>query len=465
MLNQLMMLKLSVSGQAEHDPTAHDQTYPDIESLIYNVQVEAENQRRMNNELKKQNALIHRELETCKERAQDFEKKPVQFINYKSRYEKLQNQISIEKQTIEKLKKEKDEIQDQFLKARDEYLNIKNETKSFKKAFKMREDKYLDDIFTLGEKLKSHEQVVFKMLHSLQTIHMLGTKPNSFYDLHMKTGLGYQNPKRLKKAIKAQPKMYNGKNLKYTQFTINLPDSKETLVDAEKIRLKMKDKMIQLDYAKLNKLYESFVHQKEISADQTYLSPHSTSNVSPESSPQNSSLPPKKMPQESQLLKLFVSLEKEIQNLDKLVYINLHIDADTKFIYDNKSDIQRIFNMEVLLISKSLQSCTKNEIKKILKDFKDIQANLVKQIKILEIDFQRSQAQSIDLELQLQHQKEKNACDIYWKSKLAKLNDENASLVFQVKSLLKERENIKLEYQTLFNSIRMTRAQHQWEVN
>ncbi|GJS24782.1 hypothetical protein Tco_0453414 [Tanacetum coccineum] len=52
------------SGQAEHDPNAHDQPYVDIESLIYNVQVEAESQRKINNELKKQKALLQRELET-----------------------------------------------------------------------------------------------------------------------------------------------------------------------------------------------------------------------------------------------------------------------------------------------------------------------------------------------------------------------------------------------------------------
>ncbi|GJW48223.1 integrase, catalytic region, zinc finger, CCHC-type containing protein [Tanacetum coccineum] len=67
------------SGKAKHDPNAHDQHYVDIESLIYNVQVEAENQRKMNNELKKQNTLIQRELETYKERVKDFEKKLVQF--------------------------------------------------------------------------------------------------------------------------------------------------------------------------------------------------------------------------------------------------------------------------------------------------------------------------------------------------------------------------------------------------
>ncbi|GJR09040.1 hypothetical protein Tco_0791692 [Tanacetum coccineum] len=47
---------------------------------------------------------------------------------------------------------------------------------------------------------------------------------------------------------------------------------------------------------------------------------------------------------------------------------------------------------------------------------------------------------------------------------MEKLDYENMSLVFQVESLIKEREHVKLEYQKLFNSIKMTRAQHQREV-
>ncbi|GJZ95059.1 hypothetical protein Tco_0667262 [Tanacetum coccineum] len=48
---------------------------------------------------------------------------------------------------------------------------------------------------------------------------------------------------------------------------------------------------------------------------------------------------------------------------------------------------------------------------------------------------------------------------------LSKLNDENVLLKTQVDSVVQERENIKLEYQKLFNSIKATRAQHQQEVN
>ncbi|GJV53381.1 hypothetical protein Tco_1449122 [Tanacetum coccineum] len=57
------------------------------------------------------------------------------------------------------------------------------------------------------------------------------------------------------------------------------------------------------------------------------------------------------------------------------------------------------------------------------------------------------------------------ACDDSWKSKLKILSDENVLLKTQVDSVVQERENIKLEYQKLFNSIKVTRVQHQREVN
>ncbi|GJS02684.1 retrovirus-related pol polyprotein from transposon TNT 1-94 [Tanacetum coccineum] len=49
--------------------------------------------------------------------------------------------------------------------------------------------------------------------------------------------------------------------------------------------------------------------------------------------------------------------------------------------------------------------------------------------------------------------------------KLSTLHDENVLLKHQVESTIKERENIKLEFQKLFNSIKATRAQHQNEIN
>ncbi|GJU25864.1 integrase, catalytic region, zinc finger, CCHC-type containing protein [Tanacetum coccineum] len=49
--------------------------------------------------------------------------------------------------------------------------------------------------------------------------------------------------------------------------------------------------------------------------------------------------------------------------------------------------------------------------------------------------------------------------------KLEKLENENVSLDFKVQSLIKERDNVKIEYQNLFDSIKKTRSQTQKEMD
>ncbi|GJX94356.1 hypothetical protein Tco_0348942 [Tanacetum coccineum] len=48
---------------------------------------------------------------------------------------------------------------------------------------------------------------------------------------------------------------------------------------------------------------------------------------------------------------------------------------------------------------------------------------------------------------------------------MEKLENENVSLEFKVQSLIKERENVKLEYQKLFDSIKKTQTQTQGEIS
>ncbi|GJT01749.1 hypothetical protein Tco_0822918 [Tanacetum coccineum] len=167
---------------------------------------EAKNQQTINNELKKQKALLQKELEMCKEQ--------------------IENEKAI----------------------------LKHETELAKKSFKQRENKYLDDIvdlediMDLEEKLSSHDQIVYKMSPINSNNSYAWEKPNKVYDPFLKVGLGYQNPEHLKKVIAAQPKMYDGERIQSAKLKIDSPDYEETLEDAEESRLKMNDKMIQLDY-------------------------------------------------------------------------------------------------------------------------------------------------------------------------------------------------------------------------
>nr|GEY28211.1 hypothetical protein [Tanacetum cinerariifolium] len=166
---------------------------------------------------------------------------------------------------------------------KEEKIIIQHETQLAKKTFKEQHNQYLEDIVDLEEKMSSHDRIVYKMGQSIQTIHMLGKTPNKVYDPFLKAGLGYQNLERLKKAVASQPKMYHGEMLYSTKLKIDSSDSEETLEDAKESRLEMRSKMVQLDYEKLNALYEIFVPQNKPSVEQSYFLFPSTSHECSES--------------------------------------------------------------------------------------------------------------------------------------------------------------------------------------
>ncbi|GKB96118.1 hypothetical protein Tco_0982255 [Tanacetum coccineum] len=336
--------------------------------------------------------------------------------------------------------KEKDQIQSDFFKIENEKIIIQHETQLAKKAFQERENRYLEDIINLEEKPSSHDRIVYEM--------------------------------------------------------------EETLEDAKQSRLKMRNKMVQINYSKLNALYETFVPQQEFSVEQTYFSIPSTSNNGSKSKEVTSEIDKTLLedrerrwmsdsqnslrefyktdviPMSNSLYKRLKEIKELIEKVQKMLNI---FESMEKQVAEKspkettlENEIDRLLEVSLtseirdcvlLSIEKQKNELLKDEIEKSSNDSKDIQANLLKRIKILENDFKRSQAQSIDFKLKLQHQKEKMACDVSWKSKLLTLNDENVLLKTQVDSIVQERENIKLEFQKLFNSIKATRSQNQKEVD
>ncbi|GJY14908.1 hypothetical protein Tco_0385330 [Tanacetum coccineum] len=142
-----------------------------------------------------------------------------------------------------------------------------------------------------------------------------------------------------------------------------------------------------------------------------------------------------------------------------------------------EASLRHKVEISVLLNHECVDNSLHAKIKQIYKNSIHIQEGLQAKIKILKKDVQRCQKQSVDFELKLQHEKEKhkwesnlnnkntNPLDYSWISKMEKLENENVSLEFQVQSLIKERDNVKLEYQKLFNSIKKTRSQSQKEMD
>ncbi|GKB26030.1 retrovirus-related pol polyprotein from transposon TNT 1-94 [Tanacetum coccineum] len=96
---------------------------------------------------------------------------------------KLNKQLSTEKSTVSSLQEEK---------------------KRLESDFKIRKDELLDKKIDLENKIKDLDNTLVKTGQSIQTMHMLSPKPDSFYHTEQKMALGYQNPFYLKQAEQKQ---------------------------------------------------------------------------------------------------------------------------------------------------------------------------------------------------------------------------------------------------------------------
>ncbi|GJU31609.1 hypothetical protein Tco_1175198 [Tanacetum coccineum] len=345
------------------------------------------------------------------------------------------------------------------------------------------EDKYHDTVLDLEAKVKDNENIVLKISSSLQTMFMLGPKPMSIYDSNLKHGLGYANPYTLKKAISQNLKLYDASCFSDLKIRVNVRDTEDILDDATKSQKKMENKLNDpvaiekkqnfgtIDYKKLNALYEDFVSQKELCAEQKYFS----STFTPSKNSSNAST----STSSSETKPSVSSMPKDIKEL-KEVFDSTESAFNATWNHNellNDQLLEAKIKHKIVCCVLTNHECESNnvqdEIEKIQRDSIEIQEEMQKQINILKNDVQRCQKQSLDFELQLQHEKErqkcesslKTVCETSWISKMEKLENENVSLKCQVQSLIKERENVKLEYQKLFDSIKKTRTQTQGEIN
>ncbi|GJZ26059.1 hypothetical protein Tco_0570312 [Tanacetum coccineum] len=459
----------------------------------------------------------------------------------------------------------------------------------FNQTQRDKEEKYLNDIIQLQAKNKDLENVVCKMDKSTETLRLLTNEQKAFrYNLR-KSGFGYNGPYVLSQAYAKIPKLYRAYKLYNKNEQLHVFDSEETLEDAEKSQLKMnefqKDEKVQelkikpIDYIKLNKLYDDFVPQKELSAEQTYFSSSfiSSEKVSSEAKPSMASMPSANPmlvdlnEMENVFKKLFELLEKnckresifytskeELRLIDvcveaKLILREWHVyfevfqnrfKRDVKEMKDVfvsvENDLDETFKQNELLKDQLLEASLAEDIKnlvitscveirnkdlhdeteRISKESKDVSnesktadtvcndafevtQELSKRIVELEKDLSKFEAKSIAFEIALQHKSrennslktlqkenenfmaslqienahlkqtykdlfdsvqrsrvETNHCDeVKVKVNFDEIETKNIELEYQVASLIKENEHLKLTYQSLFDSIKKSRVQ------
>ncbi|GJY08749.1 hypothetical protein Tco_0375803 [Tanacetum coccineum] len=363
----------------------------------------------------------------------------------------------------------------------------------------------------LNEFLEAEERnvdLILKLGNSLQGMFMLGPKPLSVYDQQLKHGLGYPNPYTLKQAISKCPKLYVASSLGNLEIPLNVRDSEDTLEDAFKSQQKMTEKMND-PIAVANKQNCWTINYKNTIRFNKVLflinEGFCRAKIFPSSLFHSVKIPVSKIYQGVHFDQEFRKIKGCFEKLSLLIQQNC---KRASIFYTSPAEIQindfcqdqvkpilnelkvyleffrNLFQRDIKEMKDVFES-TESELDELEKQndlLKDqlLEASLkhdVELIKILAKDVQRCENQSVDFQLKLQHGKEKQKwdstsknkttipLDYSWISKMEKIGDENVSLDFKVQSLIKERDNAKMEYKKLFDSIKKTLSQTQKEMD
>nr|GEV38951.1 hypothetical protein [Tanacetum cinerariifolium] len=161
----------------------------------------------------------------------------------------LANERELLASLIEKLECEIDES-----KNRNKFLETSNKKKAQIKLYKTREDKELDKVISLENKVKVLDNIVYKTGQSVQTMNMLKNKCQT----------SFEKPEFLKKAQRANPRMYDIGCYNDNLALMLTPESDDVIRLEKESRSKLSDLIRPFDYDKLNNLYDLFVPQHEV---------------------------------------------------------------------------------------------------------------------------------------------------------------------------------------------------------
>nr|GEU81340.1 retrovirus-related Pol polyprotein from transposon TNT 1-94 [Tanacetum cinerariifolium] len=186
----------------EQHPANFEETRALYDSLYHNLAIEVEKVNSFNRKLKETNADLTTELARFKNQEKCFEISQEKYDKLKRCYQQsvYQEQCLSKKKNvlhlstgkqIMTLNKEISDLNKQLSKEKSTVSFLLEEKKRLKSNFKNREDELLDKQIQLEKKLKELNNILVKMGQSIQTIHMLSAKPDSFYHTEQKMALEF----------------------------------------------------------------------------------------------------------------------------------------------------------------------------------------------------------------------------------------------------------------------------------
>nr|GFA77367.1 hypothetical protein [Tanacetum cinerariifolium] len=165
------------------------------------------------------------EVTSVEQGRETVEQHPVNFEETGALYDSLYQNLATEVEKVNSIS----ELNKQLSKEKSIVSFLLEEKKKLKSDFKTRKDELLDKQIQLEKKIKELNNILLKTGQSIQMIHMLSPKPDSFYHTEKKMALGYKNPFYLKQAPKKQQSLYDEKVLLEKHDPPVVHDSEETL--------------------------------------------------------------------------------------------------------------------------------------------------------------------------------------------------------------------------------------------
>nr|GEZ08565.1 hypothetical protein [Tanacetum cinerariifolium] len=240
-----------------------------LASLIEKLKCEIDDSKNRNKFLETSNKVLVEKLKEAElarhnsmEYASKMEIKCAQvrgdFLSYK-----MESQKSFTKytQTINDLNQTIFEMNEKLC-AHQETISILSQQKEDQiKLYKTREDKELDKVIALKNKVKVLDNIVYKTGQSVQTLNMLNNKCRK----------SFAKSEFLKKAQRANPRLYDIGCYNDNLALMLASESDEVIRLEKESRSKLNDLIRPFDYDKLNNLYDLFVPQREKSSEQRYF--------------------------------------------------------------------------------------------------------------------------------------------------------------------------------------------------
>nr|GEZ09082.1 hypothetical protein [Tanacetum cinerariifolium] len=313
-------------------------------------------------------------------------------LSYKMHFQKSctkhTDTINALNQTISEMKNK--------LSAHQETISILSKQKEDQiKLYKTREDKELDKVIELENKVKVLDNIVYKTDQSVQTINMHNNKCRT----------SFAKPESLKKAQRANPRLYDIGCYNDNLALMLAPDSDEVIRLEKESQSKLSDLIRPFDYDKLNNLYDLFVPQRDKSSEQ-----HEVTNLQcdylellEKCEGLETELSKSKMMSKSfeSVQKHAINLELELQQCKEKIKNDMLFKVNkTKDFCKERAQYFKIQDLKAQLQYKGIVISLETELSK---------------SKMMSKSFESVQKHAINLELELQQCKEKIKNDMLFK--------------------------------------------------